>query len=164
MNWEIVGSTGEWAGAIAVVATLFYLARQIQQSNKIASAQAQLALYESQTQSHYLTMDQGSGVGELRAKLRTARFDELSAEEREKLYAFAGRHLSFWVSVQIQYDNGLITEKMLASWKRDVGEFLSAYPVVGDALTRTYQSFSEFHDAEVLQPIRDRMRNERSKG
>ena len=33
MNWEIIGSTGEWAGAIAVVVTLFYLARQIRQQN-----------------------------------------------------------------------------------------------------------------------------------
>jgi len=29
MNWEIVGATGDWAGAIMVVVTLFYLARQI---------------------------------------------------------------------------------------------------------------------------------------
>ena len=35
MNWEVIGATGEWAGAIAVVATLFYLSRQI----KIASNQ-----------------------------------------------------------------------------------------------------------------------------
>ena len=34
MNWEIVGSTGEWAGAIAVVVTLYYLARQIRQSTE----------------------------------------------------------------------------------------------------------------------------------
>ena len=29
MNWEIIGATGEWAGAVAVVVTLVYLARQI---------------------------------------------------------------------------------------------------------------------------------------
>jgi len=29
LNWEIVGATGEWVGAAAVVVTLFYLARQI---------------------------------------------------------------------------------------------------------------------------------------
>ncbi len=29
MSWEIVAATGEWAGAAAVVVTLFYLARQI---------------------------------------------------------------------------------------------------------------------------------------
>jgi hypothetical protein len=40
VNWEIVGSTGEWAGAIAVVTTLFYLARQIRQQNKIAEYSA----------------------------------------------------------------------------------------------------------------------------
>ena len=33
MNWEAIGAIGELAGAIAVVATLFYLARQIRQSN-----------------------------------------------------------------------------------------------------------------------------------
>ena len=34
--WEIFGATGEWVGAIAVVATLFYLGRQIRQQNRTA--------------------------------------------------------------------------------------------------------------------------------
>ncbi len=29
MNWDMIGATGEWAGAIAVVATLIYLSSQI---------------------------------------------------------------------------------------------------------------------------------------
>lgn len=29
MNWEIIASTGEWVGAIAVIITLIYLSRQI---------------------------------------------------------------------------------------------------------------------------------------
>ena len=29
MNWDMIGATGEWAGAIAVVATLIYLSNQI---------------------------------------------------------------------------------------------------------------------------------------
>jgi hypothetical protein len=33
MNWEIVGSTGEWVGAFAVVVTLFYVAKQIRQNS-----------------------------------------------------------------------------------------------------------------------------------
>ena len=36
LNWEVIASTGEWAGAIAVVITLFYLASQIRQQNKIS--------------------------------------------------------------------------------------------------------------------------------
>ncbi len=38
MNWEAVGAAGEILGAIAVVATLFYLTRQIHQSTKVARA------------------------------------------------------------------------------------------------------------------------------
>lgn len=36
IEWDFIASTGEWAGAVAVVATLFYLARQIRQQNVIA--------------------------------------------------------------------------------------------------------------------------------
>ena len=32
MYWDMVGATGEWAGAIAVVVTLIYLSSQIRQS------------------------------------------------------------------------------------------------------------------------------------
>ncbi len=34
MNWDAVSATGEWAGAIAVVVTLIYLAIQIRQNNR----------------------------------------------------------------------------------------------------------------------------------
>ena len=47
MNWEIVGSTGEWAGAIAVVVTLVYLARQLRQSNKIGAAEAEREWFQN---------------------------------------------------------------------------------------------------------------------
>ena len=40
MNWTIVGALGEWAGAIAVVASLLYVGHQVQQNNRIARAEA----------------------------------------------------------------------------------------------------------------------------
>ena len=39
MNWDALGAIGEIIGAIAVVATLAYLAQQIRYSSKIATAQ-----------------------------------------------------------------------------------------------------------------------------
>ncbi len=54
MNWEIVASTGEWAGAIAVVATLFYLARQIQQQNQIARYNAWESIFQGFNQNNQL--------------------------------------------------------------------------------------------------------------
>jgi len=40
MDWEIVGSTGEWAGALIVGFTLIYLSVQIRQQNRIAQYSA----------------------------------------------------------------------------------------------------------------------------
>ena len=37
MNWDVIGETGEWAGAIAVIATLAYLAGQRKQNPKALS-------------------------------------------------------------------------------------------------------------------------------
>ena len=36
IDWDIVASTGEWAGAVAVVVTLFYLAMQLRAQNRIS--------------------------------------------------------------------------------------------------------------------------------
>jgi hypothetical protein len=38
MDWNAIGAVGEILGAIAVVATLFYLTKQIHQSTKVARA------------------------------------------------------------------------------------------------------------------------------
>ncbi len=40
MNWEAAGAIGEIAGALAVVASLVYLARQVGMSNRLARAEA----------------------------------------------------------------------------------------------------------------------------
>lgn len=49
MNWELIGATGEWAGALVVVVTLFYLARQIGLSNRLALAEADRTFLEGWT-------------------------------------------------------------------------------------------------------------------
>ena len=46
MNWDAIGAIGEWAGAIVVVATLFYLASQVKQSQTMERAVAQRDLLQ----------------------------------------------------------------------------------------------------------------------
>lgn len=41
MNWEAIGAIGEIAGAVAVVTTLFYLARQMRQTQRTERAVSQ---------------------------------------------------------------------------------------------------------------------------
>jgi len=40
MDWTMVGALGEVAGAVAVVASLLYVGRQVRQNNRIARAEA----------------------------------------------------------------------------------------------------------------------------
>jgi hypothetical protein len=60
MNWDAIGATGEWAGAIAVVATLVYLSMQVRQNTKSMGESRELAIaqnYENRSQAaaqHFL--------------------------------------------------------------------------------------------------------------
>ncbi len=47
MNWEAIGAIGETAGAVAVVATLFYLAIQIRQNSSSLDRTNEFAQAES---------------------------------------------------------------------------------------------------------------------
>ncbi|MEO0437924.1 MAG: hypothetical protein AAF098_13545 [Pseudomonadota bacterium] len=42
MNWDAVSALGEWVGALAVLATLVYLALQIKQSSQSTRANIEL--------------------------------------------------------------------------------------------------------------------------
>ena len=48
MNWGAIGAFGEWAGAIVVIITLVYLARQIKQNSELS----RLALYSNDIDSY----------------------------------------------------------------------------------------------------------------
>ncbi len=47
MNWDAIGATGEWAGAIAVVASLIYLATQVRHANRQTQAAARYSFLEA---------------------------------------------------------------------------------------------------------------------
>ena len=49
MNWEAIGAIGEIAGALAVVASLIYLATQIRQSNKLLNLESRKYVIEQVT-------------------------------------------------------------------------------------------------------------------
>ena len=61
MNWDAIGATGEWAGAIGVIVTLAYLAIQIRQSGRSttfaviqAGRDERMAWFKSNRDSPYL--------------------------------------------------------------------------------------------------------------
>jgi hypothetical protein len=62
MNWDAIGAIGEWAGAIVVIATLFYLAGQVKQSQKMEKAVAQRDLLQRVSEWNRLIQDNSNGT------------------------------------------------------------------------------------------------------
>ena len=86
MNWEIVGSTGEWAGAVAVVVTLFYLARQIQQNTHATRATSHHAITDALNQLNFIlaTNDSAAQIWQSGMKDRGA-LDDLQRDQYDAL-------------------------------------------------------------------------------
>jgi hypothetical protein len=86
MNWEIVGSTGEWAGAIAVVVTLFYLARQIRQNTHATRATSHHAITDALNELNYTlaTNDSAAHIWQSGMKDRGA-LDDLQRDQYDAL-------------------------------------------------------------------------------
>ena len=98
MNWEIVSATGEWAGAIAVVASLLYLARQISLSNRQAQASARysfLAAYGQANTAISVTKDSAS-------VFRRGMMDEITNDDEQTQFMVQlGQFLNTW---SVMYD------------------------------------------------------------
>jgi hypothetical protein len=54
MNWDAIGAVGEIVGAVAVVATLFFLATQIRASNALAAAESRDRSFEQMSRLRHL--------------------------------------------------------------------------------------------------------------
>lgn len=84
MNWDAIGAVGEVAGAIAVVVTLVYLARQIRHS---AEATRIAAYHQGQEQlwSMAATISTSPELANLLASALDEGFDDLEFVERVRL-------------------------------------------------------------------------------
>ena len=87
MNWDAIGAIGEIIGAIAVVATLFYLAVQIRQNNRVVEENSrQLRLGEVDATLQSFSRFRGLIVNPDTAALLTRGLaDYASLEEAEQI-------------------------------------------------------------------------------
>ena len=67
MNWEIVSSTGEWAGALVVAITLIYLSVQIRLQNRISQYEAWASIIDGINQ-QLVNSDPASALAYLKGK------------------------------------------------------------------------------------------------
>jgi hypothetical protein len=112
MNWEAIGAIGEVSGAVAVVATLIYLAKQIRQSNKAAETSA--------IQSFFSTSDSiAVGLGALGGVGRRGfgDWDRLSADDKTAVASYlcdvgSKIHMGFQL-----WERGVLDDTIYESWE-----------------------------------------------
>jgi len=108
VNWDAVGAIGEVAGAVAVVATLFYLAAQIRQnSNEIVDSRTQGILeLMIKTRSE---LAEGR-IAEIQAKIDAEK--ELTPEEEIRFRAHRAENMNIWEAYHFNSRAGKINSDL----------------------------------------------------
>lgn len=117
MNWDAIGAIGEVVGAIAVVATIGYLAVQTRQANRLARANAVLSL-QSEMREHRGSVVFDSDLTRIILKAEEDTGEELSETDLFKLRVRLESTLSLLESVFLQYEAGVIDAKDLSKFDR----------------------------------------------
>jgi len=125
VNWEIIGATGDWAGAFMVVVTLFYLARQIKLNAKQLDRQISADIGNRIFQS-YDPLYQGRNADIMYAGLR----DQADMPEVDKyifnilMYRQHGAMLELCDSIR----GGDMPDELIAAYSVHYQEVLLDYP------------------------------------
>ena len=105
MNWEAIGAIGEIAGAIAVFASLIYLAKQIRRSDATTRSQMESELGQRGFQA-YDPIYEGRNAEIFHQGLMHP--DDLTEADAFVFNLFMHRHLGTMVEVAAQIESGAI--------------------------------------------------------
>ncbi len=117
MNWEIVASTGEWAGAIAVVASLLYLARQIHFSNLQSQAAARYSFLDAYGQANTTIAASRESAAVFERGLEGG---ELADGERLQFIVMLGQFLNTWGVMYDLHQEGQLPESQWLVVRSDI--------------------------------------------
>ena len=139
MNWEAAGAIGEIIGAIAVVATLGYLASQIRQSRKATLAEIYQNRAHSRGANSLAVALNASNFHEIAFRFETS-LNEMSAfeavallSEQEK-YLLSMFHHDLMVrldNVNFQYQQGFISEEYMDTVRIGLRRFVPIWKALG---------------------------------
>ena len=152
MDWEIIVAVAELVGAIGVILTLLYLARQIGQTNQIARASV---VRELQQRYHELYQLVASDVGmaELTAKLTDVAYRAESDIEQQRLENLAQMIAGMYFSAQSAYDQGQMDDNVYSIYREDVEARLVQWPAIKFYLEKVIKRWPTGAKLDILEPI-----------
>ncbi len=93
MNWEAIGAVAEILGAVAVVASLVYLGRQIHQSNAQSQADARYSFLDAYGQLSLTIAENKDLASVFRRGMQGLELDE---DEAIQFFVCIGQYLNTW--------------------------------------------------------------------
>ena len=125
MNWEIIGATGDWAGAFMVVITLFYLARQIRLNAKQLDRQISSDIGNRVFQS-YDPIYQGRNAEIMICGLQDS--TEMPEADRYIFHLLMNRQHGAMMELCESIQSEDISEELINAYSRHYQETLLDYP------------------------------------
>ncbi len=122
MNWDAIGAIAEMLGAVAVFASLVYLAVQIRGSTNQASAQ----MFQSVASEQARVSDAITGDPEnLQVWMKMHRGEAMNDDEKARMYFMISRVVSAFLAIQIGYDKGQIDKDFYLDARDQINVMLS---------------------------------------
>lgn len=113
MNWEAIGALAELLAAIAVLASLLYLANQIRQSTQVARSVARQSIAETAIAEASSVVDHGDLAELIFRDLSGGRIEE---HEDFRLQLFAFRSLRLYENAHYQHRAGMLDDDEWAAF------------------------------------------------
>ena len=153
MNWDAIGAIGEIIGAAAVVLTLFYLAVQIRQSNRLSSFQTARDIFA--------IFDDNNRIVVENQDLRMLAFVPLDAqteEQTKQLKAFVVRQTNVLINLQTAYDQGLMDDALFAAGKLSLRGFMNDWPGITPILAQLSVEYPMLYEQEIFEELHKALR------
>ncbi len=122
MNWDALGAVGEIVGAVAVVITLLYLARQIHQANAQTQAQARYSFVEAYG---HMNASITANKGVASVFRRGIKGLELDEDEYIQFFALLGQFLNTWSVLYDLHATDMLPENQWSMVRKDIITMMS---------------------------------------
>jgi hypothetical protein len=155
VNWEAIGAVSDVLGAIAVVVTLLYLAKQIIQTNQVAKAAVARELQDKYTD-FYALVATNSEIQELVTSLRDPNYVAQSPKEEEQIEGFCLLLLGIWLTTGVAYEQGQIDIKQYGVYKDDINvKLVKKWPGLLPHAKRILKNYPDTASFEIFKDIQD---------
>jgi len=157
MNWDAIGAVGEILGAVLVLATLIYLARQISQSVELGRATQNRAIMESYESFNNVIISNRESA-ELLAKMESTTGD-LSPADTVQIRHLGYRFINIYFSVHTSYSSGQLSREEYDAYKNDCQVIFETYPGLLRPVGEIWKRYAFFQAAEIFAPVREYLKS-----